>query len=158
MRSPRVAFGLLALLTLPATSSGQTPEELSRRIGELEARVAALEAMLRATPPTEQPDVPPVPPELDIAPSGMLPVSLVLVSKDYVDGRYEDRIAFSLAITNLGQKPVRAFTGAVAFQDLFERDIMRVSLTIEEDMQPGEVVTWDGGIDYNQFMDTHQRL
>jgi hypothetical protein len=53
---------------------------------------------------------------------------------------------------------VRAFTGVVVLQDVFKRDIMRVTVTVEEPLQPGGTVTYEDGIEYNQFMDSHQRL
>jgi hypothetical protein len=65
---------------------------------------------------------------------------------------------FEVAFTSNLDNPVRAFTGVVVLQDLFERDIIRVTVTVEEPLQPGGTVTYEDGVEFNQFMDSHQRL
>jgi hypothetical protein len=67
-------------------------------------------------------------------------------------------MGFEVAFTSNLDNPVRAFTGVVVLQDLFERDIIRITVTVEEPLQPGGTVTYEDRVEYNQFMDSHQRL
>ena len=141
---------VLAPLVLTPALQGQVTED---RVAELEARVAALEeALARLSIPA---------PGVAVAPrtteNGVAPILIGLVRKTFLDG-IQDRIQFEFAFTSNLDNPVRAFTGVVVLQDLFERDIVRVNLTVEEPLRPGGTVTYEGGIRYNQFVDSHQRL
>ena len=129
---------------------GQVTED---RVAELEARVAALEEAL-ARLSTPAPGASAAPPTTE---NGVAPILIRLVRKTFLDG-IQDRIQFEFAFTSNLDNPVGAFTGVVVLQDLFERDIMRITVTVEEPLQPGGTVTYEGGIDYNQFMASHQRL
>ena len=86
------------------------------------------------------------------------PIGARGVTKTFRDGDFQDYMRFEFAFTSNLDNPVRAFTGVVVLQDLFERDIMRVTLTVEQLLRPRGTVTYEGGIRYNQFMDSHQRL
>ena len=142
---------VLAPFVLTPALQGQVAED---RVAELEARVAALEEAL-ARLSTPAPGVALVPPATE---NGAAPILIELVRKTFRDGDFQDQIQFEFRFTSRLDKPVRAFTGVVVLQDLFERDIIRVTLTVEEPLRPGGTVTWEGGINYNQFMGSHQRL
>ena len=86
------------------------------------------------------------------------PIGARGVTKTFRGGDFQDYMPFEFAFTSNLDSPVRAFTGVVVLQDLFERDIMRVTVTVEEPLQPGGTVTYEGGIEYNQFMDSHKQL
>ncbi len=142
---------VLAPLVLTPALQGQVAED---RVAELEARVAALEeALARLSTPTPGLALE-VPPTTE---NGAATILIGLVSKTFLDG-IQDQIQFEFRFTSRLDNPVRAFTGVVVLQDLFERDIMRVTLTVEEPLRPGGTVTWEGGIRYNQFTGSHQRL
>ncbi len=142
---------VLAPLVLTPALQGQVAED---RVAELEARVAALEeALARLSTPTPGVALV-VPPTTE---NRVAPILIGLVRKTFFDG-IQDQIQFEFRFTSRLDNPVRAFTGVVVLQDLFERDIMRVTLTVEEPLRPRGTVTYEGGIDYNQFMDSHQRL
>lgn len=90
-------------------------------------------------------------------------ISIELVKKNYHKATYTavdsgDRIDFVFRFTNHLMKDIRAFTGAVFFRDLFERNILRVDLTNEQMVQPKGSIDWRGGIEFNQFDSDHQRL
>lgn len=86
------------------------------------------------------------------------PLSIALLKKDIEKAGYIDVIAFKIEITNNLDKDIKAFIGTVIFYDLFEREIMPVTITYEDGVAKGGKAIWEGSIDYNQFMDTHQRL
>lgn len=90
-------------------------------------------------------------------------VSLRLAKKgmtkaDIMTRTYTDSIDFTLELTNNLPKDIRAFTGKVTFSDLFDRKIIDIGITYEDGLKVGETKNWDRGLDYNQFMDSHQRL
>ena len=90
-------------------------------------------------------------------------ISVTLVNKvfhkaDYSVGDAGDRIDFTFLFQSLLERDVRAFKGAVIFKDLFDQEILRVTLTHETGLPKKGTAVWKGGIQYNQFMETHQRL
>jgi len=70
----------------------------------------------------------------------------------------EPAITFQLSIRNLTGKDVRAFDGTLTFTDLLNNEIMSASLAINEVVGVDSILSWSGGIKYNQFRDRHQRL
>lgn len=86
------------------------------------------------------------------------PLSITLLNKGLKKVNYSDVITLDLEIKNALNKDVKAFIGTVTFYDLFDREIMPVTITYEDGVKAGGTATWEGSIDYNQFMDTHQRL
>jgi hypothetical protein len=91
------------------------------------------------------------------------PISVTLVNKTFHNANYNlgdagDRIDFTFVFQSHIDKDVRAFKGVVIIKDLFEQDILRVTLTHETDLKAKGTAVWEGGIQYNQFMETHQRL
>ena len=59
---------------------------------------------------------------------------------------------------NAGKKDIRAFAGTVKFLDLFGDTVMSVRLKYTDGIEAGATVKWNGGIDYNQFLDRHRKL
>ena len=158
----RAVFLLAVGLAVSAPISAQ--DSLVARINELEQRVAVLEAALtRLLPPLSAEDLESIqlPPEAEELPASdpARPIQISLTSKGFASGQYgDDRITLAFSFASGLAKDVRAFTGVVVLQDLFERDIMRVNLTVEDPLPARGTVSWEGGIDYNQFMDPHRRL
>lgn len=91
------------------------------------------------------------------------PISVSLTAKDlresnYSAGIYDDAITFALELGNRTGKDVRAFEGTLTFYDLLDNRILGSKLTITNGIKVGAKTTWKGELDYNQFMDSHQRL
>jgi hypothetical protein len=180
MKKMILAVALVGTLIAPSVIRAQAitgQDSLRARVIELERRVLSLEeaiATLVGTaspvpePTTTASPVPeptttasPVPEPTTTTVQGdesEIPIQISLVKKGFSDGRIEDNITLEFLFQSSLAKDVRAFTGVVVFQDLFERDIMRVNLTVEDGLTAGGTATWEGAIDYNQFMDRHQRL
>lgn len=89
---------------------------------------------------------------------GEQPLLVTLLDKRMETVGYSDVISLDLEIKNNLDRDVKAFIGTVTFYDLFDREIMPVTITYEDGVAAGGTATWEGSIDYNQFMDTHQRL
>lgn len=158
MRTKQSLFILILIVSFMVAIHAMAQSTVEERLTALERKVAELESQLNSL--TQPAPGIQVPLRTNIAHD---PITLQLMRKSYVpsdfnNGRYEDQITLEFALTNNLTKPVRAFTGIVIFQDLFERDIMHVNLTVEKTVAPGENVTWSGGIEYNQFINEHQRL
>jgi len=92
-----------------------------------------------------------------------LGITIALVQKEFREGNFDsgdirDKIIISFTFTNHLAKEVSAFTGTVVFADLFDREIKRVGITVEDAVKSGHSVHWDGEMNYNQFMDDDRRL
>jgi len=96
-------------------------------------------------PPREAPDF-----RVELLTKGFLP-------RDF-PSRPDSIITFKLRFQNPFDRAVRAFNGTVVFRDILGEDIHRVRLTEDSPVQPRERWEWEGGIDYNQFIDAHQKL
>lgn len=70
-------------------------------------------------------------------------------------GRFQDKMCFALKIYNLTPKTVRAVKGDVVFSDLFNTDIFRVTVTINQKISPQGEVKWDGEMVHNKFIPAH---
>lgn len=90
------------------------------------------------------------------------PFSVSLVKKSYqaadYSARIEEAITFAVTFDNLTGKDIRAFDGALTFTDLLDNTIISAKLAINEPVSSGSQLNWSGQLDYNQFMDKHQRL
>jgi hypothetical protein len=90
-------------------------------------------------------------------------LSLSVFGKSFLDsdpmaGRYDDYIILKCIYQNTGAKDIRAFTGRIRFTDLFGKEIFESGLTVSDPVKAGEKGTWEGSIEYNQFMDDHRAL
>lgn len=78
--------------------------------------------------------------------------------KNYDAGRYSEYQAFRIGVQNNGEKVVVGVAGEIKFIDVFEKEVGAVSFRISENIEPGKSVTWNGGRDYNQFLDQHRAV
>jgi len=79
-------------------------------------------------------------------------------NSDLMKSDFEDDITFTLKVENIGKKDVRAFDGQLIFTDLLDNEIHSVLLAINERVDAGAILVWNGELKYNQFIDSHQRL
>ncbi len=137
---------------------------LEARIAELERRMLALEMTPSANSTKSEGDPDPrsvTGDTIPVAPDARVLVFLVRKSfhkADLMAGDAGDRIELSLRFNSQLPRDARAFKGAIVFQDLFSEIILSVALTHESGLKAGGVALWDGGILYNQFLPSHQRL
>jgi hypothetical protein len=78
--------------------------------------------------------------------------------KNYDAGRYSEYQAFRIGVQNNGEKVVVGVAGEIKFVDVFDKEVGAVSFRISENIEPGKSVTWNGGRDYNQFLDQHRAV
>lgn len=124
---------------------GQT---LAGKVGQPTGRVAT-EPSPRPTPapapPREAPDF-----RVELLSKGFLP-------RDF-PSRPDSLITLKLRFQNPYNRAVRAFNGTVVFRDILGEQIHRVRLTQDSPVGPRERWEWEGSMDYNQFIDAHQKL
>lgn len=91
------------------------------------------------------------------------PIGAVVTAKDfrnrdYDAGIYEEAITFTVRFDNRTGKDVRAFEGRLTFLDLLDNDILGSRVAINDSVKAGATMDWEGKLDYNEFMDDHERL
>jgi hypothetical protein len=145
----------------------QPPKSLEGRVSFLETellalkdRLAKLDGSQQESPNLQTVSPSAIPTKAENKPS---PISVSMVSKNFhkanlMAGDAGDRIDFTFLFKSLLEKDVRAFKGAVVIKDLFDQDILRVTLMHETGLSAKGTTLWKGGIKYNQFIATHQRL
>ena len=101
-------------------------------------------------------------PTLSVKPQESAPLAATLLSKRFREDNYaagvSDAITFDVDFNNLTGQEIRAFDGKVTFTDLLDNTILTAGVAINEVVPSGGSLRWSGEIDYNQFIDRHQRL
>lgn len=88
---------------------------------------------------------------------GMFDVKLT--GKHVFQANYSDNIGFNLLLTNHTGKDIKAVQGVCIFSDLFDKEILRLNLTLEEKIPAGQSVkNNDYSMELNKFMPAHNRL
>lgn len=85
-------------------------------------------------------------------------LTVSLFEKGYVEVDYQEFITYKFAFENKSEKDIKAFTGTVYFNDLFDKEITNLSLTFDEGIPANSTIKWDASTEYNQFRDTDQTL
>lgn len=78
--------------------------------------------------------------------------------KDLDNRKFEEEVTFALNFINKTGKDIRAFDGVVEFTDLLGNRIIASRVEINERVVQGGSLNWDGALEYNQFMNDHERL
>lgn len=112
-----------------------------------------------STPPPE----PPTQRKFEPKKERQSPFSVQLLRKGFMESNFqagipEDAIIFSVAFQNKTGKDIRAFDGRLTFMDLLDNTILGAKLAINDPVSAGSTMEWDGQLDFNQFIDRHQRL
>ena len=78
--------------------------------------------------------------------------------KNYDIGRYREYQEFKIGVKNNSDKAIIGVSGELKFIDVFDKEVGAVNFAISENIEAGKSVTWTGGRDYNQFLDTHRAV
>jgi hypothetical protein len=70
---------------------------------------------------------------------------------DVMNGDYQDQITFELAFRNNGSKSIRAVKGTLGFRNLLGDMIYSANFEHSVDIAPGQIASWSGSLDFNQF-------
>ena len=77
---------------------------------------------------------------------------------DINNGKFEEQITITVSFANKTGKDIRAFDGILEFQDLLGNTVLASRVEINEPISATGSYSWDGSLDYNQFMNDHARL
>lgn len=69
-----------------------------------------------------------------------------------------EQITIRLTLSNRGPGDIRAFDGVLRITDLLDNEILSTKISVNELIKQGQIVPWDGAIDFNRFIDRHRRL
>lgn len=109
----------------------------------------------KSTKPVRQPPKPEkkIPRYFDVA-----MVKKGFMESDYKAGRPDDAITFTILFKNKSGRNIRAFDGDLTFTDLLDNKILSANVAINESVGDGDTLRWPGKLNFNQFIDRHQRL
>lgn len=86
-------------------------------------------------------------------------IQVTLLNKKYSKQKYKEGINFIFQYKNTSEKDIRAVTGITSFKDIFDREFLKVRLTIDDPIKSEEVKIDDSkGMEINKFKDDHQQL
>lgn len=82
------------------------------------------------------------------------------IKADIYSGRYSDRVALKIQVTNQTDKTIKGIQGILTIDDLFGERILSSNCDFTgENILPGETVIFDDkGLDINEFIDSHVKL
>ncbi len=89
---------------------------------------------------------------------GVSLISLSFQEADPMAGRFDSMFTFNVTTTNLSSRPIRGARGDLRFVDTFNREIGTVTLSIEENIAPGQSTPGTYSKRYNQFIDADRAL
>lgn len=155
-----VAIGLLGAFALPAQ---QEPDALQDRVTELEQWKATAENRIRALEKVLKAEGKPSSVSPIEAAERVLTVRVTNKRFDPADWsrqKYEDNIWWDATYTaRTLEKPARSIKGVLKFCDLFGDPQFQVRVTLDDPIEPkGKITVEDVGIEYNQFIDSHNWL
>lgn len=77
---------------------------------------------------------------------------------DFYAGRPSDYLSFNIQQTNKSAKDIRGFKGVFAIKDIFGDEIIKISFKSDDVLRTGQSKKDKMSLNYNQFMDSHQKL
>lgn len=77
---------------------------------------------------------------------------------DIYKGTYQDYITMKFELTNKTDKDVKGVQGNTIFYDIFDNQIYQSTFSYDQGILASGTATWDATIEYNEFMDDHQKL
>jgi len=92
-------------------------------------------------------------------PTMSYPITATLVKKGWHEGQYgRSEVTFIVAFANGTGKDVRAFDGVLKFTDLLGNQVFGAKLAVNDPVSAGKSLQWEGKLDYNQFISSHESL
>lgn len=67
-------------------------------------------------------------------------------------------VTFTLEFTNTIGRDLRAFDGLLVISDLLDNPIKKLNISYTKPISANETVSWNGEMDYNQFIDSDRSL
>ena len=133
-------------------------ESLSDRVTVLEKKIVHIDSSI-AESHDQNTNIAPDDRQHKVQPSSKS-IRIELINKDLVlaDGSrsiYQSHINFTLHVHNISNTKIRAVKGDLVFHDLFDAEIFRIGITMNNPIKPGKFEVWSGGFEYNEFLPEH---
>tara|TARA_B100000795_G_C22756348_1_gene421663 strand:+ start:664 stop:1335 length:672 start_codon:yes stop_codon:yes gene_type:complete len=87
-----------------------------------------------------------------------LALTVAMYEKGFKEYQYKKYLTYSFAFENKTDREIRAFTGSVSINDLFDKEIKSINLTIDDNIKAGETFKATYTTDYNQFISEDVKL
>ncbi|WAW01165.1 hypothetical protein NB644_09475 [Oxalobacter formigenes] len=71
---------------------------------------------------------------------------------------YQEYQNVSLGIQNNSERDINGLMGMLVFTDMFGQDIGKLRIKYEEGVPAGQIITWNGSREYNQFLADHKEI
>jgi hypothetical protein len=84
--------------------------------------------------------------------------SMKFIPSNFRAGTYQESFSLSIALQNNTKKDMSGIKGTVVFADMFDDEIKRVLLSVDESIPAGQAIQWSGSLDYNQFKSEDMKL
>ncbi|MEI6258295.1 MAG: hypothetical protein WCR46_00075 [Deltaproteobacteria bacterium] len=68
------------------------------------------------------------------------------------------RIDFKFRFANSYKKDIRAFAGNLLVKDLFDELVFTISMKVQDPIRANGTYNWEGGIEYNYFIQDQVKL
>lgn len=85
-------------------------------------------------------------------------LTVTIFKKGFSEYDYDEYITMTFAFQNKTDKAIRAFTGVMVFNDLFDKEIKKLNLTYDDGVPASGRKNWPAQMDYNQFRDEDTSL
>ena len=80
-------------------------------------------------------------------------LAIGLFEKDFLEYNYQEYITYKFVFQNKTDKNIRAFTGTVYINDLFDKEITSFNLTYDDGVTANSTKNWNAQTDFNEFID-----
>jgi hypothetical protein len=78
-------------------------------------------------------------------------LTVTIFAKGFDKGNIRSYISYKFAFENKTPKDIRAFTGQIIFNDLFDREISRMNVTYDKIVKARSKTTWEAQTKFNEF-------
>ena len=80
------------------------------------------------------------------------------IGSNIYSGRILDELSFAIQQSNNSGKDIRAYKGVFIFKDIFDDEITKISFKSDQILSSGETKKENMSMNYNQFVEAHQKL
>jgi len=81
-----------------------------------------------------------------------------LQNKTFARKNNRDVLLFTVALKNTGTQKIKTVTGNLRINDLMEKPVKNLSIFLDEDISPGQILTKTYTIDYNDADENDRRM
>ena len=78
--------------------------------------------------------------------------------KNYDPDKFTNEQELVFTFKNTGDKDIKGLKGTAIFSDIFGDQIMKIGLSLDEQIPAGEMITYTGYVDINQYTDNDVKL